>query len=421
MKMEKIFEFDNGLRFVCVENNSVRSIALGVFVGAGSINETAKISGVSHFIEHMTFKGTTARTAFDIVDEIDSIGAKINAFTSKNQTCYYTVSLDKNIEKCAEVLSDLYFNPTFSNEELERERRVILEEISESNDSPDDVCMERLAETFFKGHPLSRAILGTKKSLLALTQEDLFAYKKESYTADNTVIVISGNLDIESAKAIVVKYFVNNFDDKKCGLAEIPPATYNSALTQKTKKTEQTHIAFAFPAIAFEDSRDVALQLLCMVFGLEMSSRLFQRVREQLGLCYTIYAYPSFYKKEGTVTIYTSTNPSSTIEAVKAIKSEIELLLDKGITEKELEKGKEQMKAGLVLGQESTLGIMRAYGRNALFSGKLYDIDEKIERIDKLTGDDILNVARDVFDFTKVSASFVGPKSDVNILELIKE
>ncbi|HKL94352.1 MAG TPA: pitrilysin family protein [Clostridia bacterium] len=419
--MENLFEFENGLKLAYVENKAVRSIALGVYVGVGSINENAGNNGVSHFIEHMTFKGTKSRTAFDIVNEIDSIGAKINAFTSKNNTCYYTVSLDKNIEKCAEILSDLYFNSTFPEDELERERRVILEEISESEDTPDDVCMERLSETFFKGHALSRSILGTKKSLLSLSREDLFSYKAKSYTADNTVVVLTGNITFDNAKAIAEKYFVKKFDGAKCGLIEIPPAKYHSNLTKKTKKIEQSHIAFAFPSVKYEDDRDLAVQLLCTVFGLEMSSRLFQKVREQLGLCYTIYAYPSFYKKEGSLIIYTSTNPASIEKAVKAIKSEIELLLENGITDDELKKGKEQMKTGLVLGQESTTAIMRAYGRNVLFAGKLYDIDEKIAKIDKLNAEDILSVAREIFDFSKVSSSYVGTKSDIDILKLMKE
>ncbi|MDD4839788.1 MAG: pitrilysin family protein [Clostridia bacterium] len=419
--MEKIFEFDNGLRLVYVENHAVRSIALGVYVGAGSVFETVENNGVSHFIEHMTFKGTTTRTAFDIVNEIDSIGAKINAFTTKHNTCYYTVSLDKNIGKCAEMLSDLYFNSTFSEEELERERRVILEELSESEDSPDDVCLERLSETFFKGHPLARTILGTKESLKALDRDALFAYKKKCYTADNTVIAIVGNIKFEKAKSLVEEYFVDKFDSVKCNFHEIAAAVPNSSMVKKSKKIEQSHIAFVFPAIKYQDKRDVALQLLCTVFGLEMSSRLFQRVREQLGLCYTIYAYPSFYKNEGSLTIYTSTNPASVEAAVNAIKSEIKLLLLKGITEQELQKGKEQMKTDLVLGQESTTAVMRAYGRNLLFANELFDIDDKIARIDALKAEDIISIAREIFDFSKVAASYVGTKCEVNILKLMKE
>jgi predicted Zn-dependent peptidase len=419
--MEKLFRFENGLRLAYVQNPFVRSVALGVFVGAGSAFENQNQNGISHFIEHMTFKGTKTRSAFDIVNEVDSIGAKINAFTTKHSTCYYTVSLGKNIGFCAEILSDLYFEATFSEDEIDRERKVVLEELSENEDTPDDVCLDNLAAVAFKGHPLSRTILGTKKTLENLSQKDLFAYKKDAYTADNTVVVVVGDVEFETAKELVEKHFANRFEKDECVLCSLAPASITSAGVKKTKRIEQAHISFAFPGVPFDGDGASALELLCMVFGLEMSSRLFQRVRERLGLCYTIYAYPSFYPKEGSLIIYTSTNPQSVEKAVRAIRSEIDLLLKDGITDAELDKGKEQMKTGLVLRQESTTAVMRAYGRNVQFLGELFDIDKKIAQIDALTLDDIIAVSKKVFDFQKVASSYVGAKTDLDILELIKQ
>lgn len=419
--MEKLYTYPNGLRLVYIQNQCVRSIALGIFVGAGSILENNKNNGVSHFIEHMTFKGTNTRSAFDIVNEIDSIGARINAFTTKHHTCYYTISLDKNIGKCAEVLSDLYFNSTFSEDELERERKVILEELSESEDTPDDVCLEKLSSVFFKDHPLSRTILGTKKSISQMTRTELLSYKEKCYTADNTVAVIVGDISFDEAKELIDANFNKHFVNNKFAFKEISAANFNSDIIVKSKKIEQAHLAFAFPSLSFSDKRVPALELMSMIFGLEMSSRLFQRVRERLGLCYTIYSYPSFYLKEGSFIIYTSTNPSSVESAVRAIKSEIDLLLKDGITLEELNKGKEQMKTGLVIGQESTTAIMRAHGRNVLFQGELFDIDKKIECIDALTIEDIANVAKEIFQFEKAAASFVGTKCNVDILKVLTE
>lgn len=419
--MEKIYEFENGLKMVYVQNKAVRSISLGVFVKTGSVNENTENNGISHMIEHMLFKGTKTRNAFDIVNETDSIGAKINAFTSKHNTCYYTVSIDTNIEKCFEILADLYFNSTFPEEELKRERRVILEELSESLDTPDDVCLENLANSFYKNHALGKSILGTKKSINSITRDDLFEYKDKYYTADNTYISVVGNISFEVAKKHVENNFLSNFSKKVSVANTNGKAKTNSVFVSAKKDIEQAHVAIAFPGFSYTDDRIVALQLLSTIFGLEMSSRLFQKVREQLGLCYTIYAFPSFYFKEGNMIIYTATNPESVQDALKAIKSEIELLLEKGITDEELNKGKEQMKTSLVLGQEVTTNIMRAQGRNMIFAGKKYDIDEKIVKIDNLTKEDILECAKAVFVFDHSAISYVGGKDCGDLLKLFKE
>ena len=186
--MQKMITFKSGLKLVFVPNTAVRSVAIGVFVGAGVVKETPDIAGISHFIEHMVFKGTANRSAFDIVNEIDCIGAQINAFTAKSYTCFHTVSLDTNAEKCADVLSDMYFNPSFDPVELEKERRVVIEEINESEDTPDDLCLERLLSLYFKGCPLEKAILGTKKTLKEMTSQTLKDYHDKHYVAQNTVL-----------------------------------------------------------------------------------------------------------------------------------------------------------------------------------------------------------------------------------------
>ncbi len=407
--MKKLIELKNGLKVVIVQNTAVRSVALGVFVGAGSAYEQPSQSGISHFIEHMLFKGTKKRNSFDIANEIDCIGAQINAFTAKCYTCYYTVSLDTNVEKCFDILSDMYFNSTFEQSEFEKERRVVLEEINESEDTPDDLCIEKLSSVFYKNHPLGKPILGTSKSLNEFTPSDLFAYKNKFYNAKNTVLSVAGNISEEEAVRLAEKYFAfENYDNSIYVPSELPAAEFEKQYIVTKKDIEQMHIGLAFPCFAYDSDQSMAAQLLALVFGMEMSSRLFQTVREKLGLCYTIMGYPSAYQNNGSFVIFTSTNQKSVEKALSAIKAEIELLLADGITKEELLKGKEQLKTSLVLGEESTSSMMRAFGRHAIQTNELYDFDKRLKQIDSLNESDILNAAKKIFDFKKLSLSIVG-------------
>lgn len=421
MPMQKLIEFESGLKLVFVQNTAVRSVAMGVFVGAGVVNESPEIAGISHFIEHMVFKGTKNRSSFDIVNEIDSIGAQINAFTTKSYTAFHTVSLDTNLSKCADVLSDLYFNPTFEQSELEKERKVVMEEINESEDTPDDVCIERLLTAFFKGSPLEKPILGSKKTLKEMTSETLKNYHSAHYVAKNTVISIAGNCTLDDAMNIVRTYFENKFVVRKdyCAPA-VTPSVAHSVCVRKKKEIEQAHLAFAFPSYPYNHQKGVAVQLMAVIFSMEMSSRLFQSVREKLGLCYTIVGYPSSYKDSGAFVIYTATNPQSVKDAVCAIRREIDILIEKGITDEELNKGREQLKTSLVLGQESTSSMMRVFGSHAVQTGTLYDFDSRISLIDSITKESVVSVAREIFDYDRMCASIVAQNDSIDIAKLMK-
>ncbi|MDE6302769.1 MAG: insulinase family protein, partial [Clostridia bacterium] len=316
---------------------------------------------------------------------------------------------------------DIYFNPRFDEKELERERRVVIEEINESEDTPDDVCMERLLTEFFKGHPLDKPILGSKKTLQAMTSDTLKSYHKKPDNAANTVVSIAGNISEKSAIELVKRHFESKF--KECVKSERVPlekAASHSVFTKKKKQIEQAHVAFAFPSFAYNDKRSVAVQLMSVIFSMEMSSRLFQSVREKLGLCYTIMGYPSTYENNGVYIIYTATNPESVEKAVKAIKGEIELLLEKGVSDEELNKGREQLKTSLVLGQESTSAMMRTFGTHAIQTGELYDFDARIAAIDGTCREDILDVARQIFDFDRVCGSLVSPTDGKDIVKILK-
>ncbi len=421
LTMQKLIQFKSGLKFIYVPNNAVRSVALGVFVKAGVVTETPDIMGISHFIEHMVFKGTTRRSSFDIVNEIDCIGAQINAFTSKTYTCFHTVSLDANVKKCIDVLSDLYFNPTFLQEELEKERKVVLEEINECEDTPDDVCFEMLGSAFFEGNPLEKVILGTKKTLANMNSDTLREYHQKYYVAKNTILVVAGNIQECDAIALAEEYFESRFEKEQPFEYPVPPkAKLHNKFVKKKKKIEQSHIALAFPCVSYGEDGVVPMQLMSLIFGMGMSSRLFQSVRERLGACYTIAGYPSTYQTNGNYIIYTATSPSMVEQTVSAIRDEIDLLLKDGITDEELEKGKEQLKTSFVLGQESTSAMMRSFGSHAIMSGGLFDVDARIEAIDKTTVEDVNQIAKEIFNFDGVCASLVSSDVSPDIVKLIK-
>lgn len=418
--MNEMIVFDSGLKLVVSPNDAVRSASVGVFVGAGSAYETPEQSGISHLIEHMMFKGTASRSAFDIVNEIDSLGAQINAYTTKSHTCYYTLSRDVHAEECMDVLADMYFNAAFDPSELNKERKVVLEEINESEDTPDDLCMEKLSSAFFKGNSLEKPILGTKKTLKAMTSESLHEYKNAFYVPGGTVVSVAGNVSVQEAERMVRRHFEDRYRDaSESPRKALERAPMRGGFASKKKEIEQAHIAFAFPGAAYNTPESYASRLLGAVFGTEMSSRLFQSVREKLGLCYSIVGYPTAYENNGAFIIYTSTNPESVELAVGAIKKEIEILLADGITADELKKGKEQIVTGMVLGQESTSAVMRGLGRHAVVTGELYDIDEQIAAVESLTCGDVADAAEKIFDFDRVAASCVAA-SVRDVCEMMK-
>ncbi len=404
---------------VLVPNRAVRSVSIGIFVNAGTEYETPREAGISHFIEHMVFKGTETRSAFDIANETDSIGAVLNAYTSKSHTCFYTTSLDTHMEKCFDVLTDMYLNPKIDITDLENERKVVFEEINECEDLPDDVCLEILLGERYSGHPLGTPILGYKKALSKLKRDDLKNYMERRYTPENTVVAFAGNVDEETCTALVNKYLESKVLKTKSS-RELTHHEPKASYVSKKKKISQSHIAIAFPSYEFGDDRAYIVNLMSSVFASEMSSRLFQSIREKLGLCYTISGSSSIYEKNGTYIIYTATSPENTESAIRAIKKEIDLLVDKGITEEELKKGKEQLKTSLVLGQESTSAMMRAFGRYASITGELYDTDRTLKIIDSATLENVSEVAKFIFDFDKVTLSIVSSNPPGNALDFLK-
>lgn len=400
-------KYDNGLRLIVHKIDGLMSVSTGILVNTGSRNESEKENGISHFIEHVMFKGTNKRTAFEISDHIDCLGAQINAFTSKELTCYYTKSTAEHVEDTAEILSDIFFNSVFDEKELEKEKGVVIEEINMSEDSPEDLCLDLIAESYFGTEGLGRTILGPEKNIKSFSRKDVISYMQKYYTPDNVVISFAGNIDSTLAEKIVEKYFLYNF---KTGVASpqiLQEKTFSQTLV-KQKQIEQAHIAICFPSFKILDNRVDALNVANAVIGGGMSSRLFQKIREELGLCYSVYSYPSLYKDCGVMEVYAGVNSALRDKAFEEILNVIKTVKEKGVNEKEFLRGKEQIKSSLIMGRESTATQMLLYGKYLIFSGTEFDFNEKLRKIDSVTLEDVNSVIKEIFDFDKMAVASVG-------------
>lgn len=389
----------NGLRIVLEKVPFVRSVSIGIWILTGSRNESAENNGISHFLEHMLFKGTKKRNAQDIAEAFDSIGGQVNAFTAKEYTCYYAKVLDHHKEYALEILSDMFFNSIFDEEELEREKNVVLEEIKMAEDTPDDIIHDLLEKTSFANHPLGNPILGKEDTVQAFHREKLQEYMKNHYIPENMVISIAGNVD-ESFIQTVEDAF-NHFQETGTSMKVRAPH-FSAGKIERNKDTEQAHICLGYRGLALEDESIYSLIMLNNLLGGSMSSRLFQEIREKRGLAYSVFSYPSTYIDSGLLTIYAGTSKDQLTLLENTIRDTIEQLIKNGITDKELINNKEQLKGNLLLSLESSSSIMSRNGKNELLLRRERPIDELVQAIDMVTKESIQFVIEKTF---KQSAS----------------
>ena len=373
----------NGLRVVGEQMPGVRSVSVGVWVGVGSRRETAKENGISHFMEHMLFKGTEKRTAGQIACEMDAIGGNLNAFTTREFTCYYAKSVDEDVETVFDILSDMVLSSRLAEEETNLERGVILEEISMYEDSPEDVAQELLAKTVWGENPLGFGIAGTKESVCAISANDLRRFHEKYYTAGNIVLAVAGSFDEDRISALAEKYFGALREGEAYTAYE--PVPFLAEKREKKKEIEQTHIAIAYPGIAQNDAERYVMAAFAGAFGGGMSSRLFQKIREEKGLAYSIYATPESFKNTGIVNIYAGVSPENADKVVNLIDTEIQDILQKGIGEEELSRSISQLRASYIMGQESVSGRMQVLGRNMLLYDKIQTAQEVLAGIESVT------------------------------------
>ncbi len=405
--MFKKYTLKNGIRIVCEQIPYVRSVSFGIWVKTGSRNEDLKNNGVSHFIEHMLFKGTEQRTAAEIAESIDNIGGQLNAFTGKECTCFYTKTLDEHIDIAIDVLSDMFFHSVYSKKDIAVEKKVILEEIGMYEDSPEELVHDILSETVWDGSSVGYPILGTRKSLRGVNREAILEYLSERYTPDNIVISVAGNFDEAMLSDLLERYF-GEWTTKAGRTSGTQMVEFKPGLCIKEKDTEQVHICIGFEGVENGDDRLYPLLAVNNIFGGGMSSRLFQRIREKKGLVYSIYSYPTVYKDAGLFTIYAGMKPSQLNEVVDLIYDEIRLLIKKGISTQELEKAREQLKGSYILGLESTSSRMNSIGKSELMLGYINSPEEILEKINAITMDGVNEIIDRVFKLEQKGISIVG-------------
>lgn len=394
--MIEVRTLKSGIRVIMEKIPYVQSVSVGIMVRAGSVDETAEISGISHYIEHMLFKGTENRSAKQIASDVDKIGGQINAFTGKEATCYYIKTLSTNLEPAAEILLDMLLNSEFNEEEMEKEKSVIYEEMKMIQDSPDDDAHDTVCELLFQGNPLGRSIIGTQDSLKGIERKDIKEYIRKEYTRDHMVVAIAGNFDEDH----VCSLFEGKLDvlearkpEKEFG--EVP---YQPRYRTKVKDIEQSHLCLAAPGVALEDDRYYAMSLLSNIMGGTMSSRLFQNIREEKGLAYSVYSMATSFSQKGYFNIYAGVSHDKVAAAVKGIKEELGVLKRDSVTAEELDTAKEQMKSAYIFGQENVNGRMFSIGKNLVISGKVYTPEEVVEKYNQVTMDDIREVSELVCD-----------------------
>lgn len=382
--MANVYTCQNGVRIVYEPIQHVRSVSVGIWVGAGSRFELPEENGITHFIEHMLFKGTTHRTARQIAEEFDRIGGEVNAFTSKENTCYYAKVLDHHGELAISILADMFFNSMFSNEELEKERQVVLEEILMSEDAPDDDIHEQLWRVMYPHDALGLPILGTSRTLSTFTSKTIQTYMEKFYYPENIVVSVAGNVT-KDLLLHIEKLFSHYEHSEKATETKLTFPTFHSGRYVKKRDVEQSHIAMSYPAISVKHPDIYNFIALNNILGGNMSSRLFQEIREDRGLAYTIFSYQSCYADVGALTIYGGTNNQQLPLLQQSIQETIQKVCDEGVTETEIVNAKEQLKGSLVLGLESTNSRMSRNGKNELIHGRHRTIDEIIGEIDKVS------------------------------------
>ena len=402
--MHQEIKLPNGARLLTEEVPGARSAALGFFVGVGSRHETAGENGAAHFIEHMLFKGTHRRSAAQLARDMDAIGGQVNAYTTKENTCFYARTLDKHLDRSLDILSDMIFHSRFDQGDVDTERGVILEEIGMYEDTPEDLAAERLSAAVYKGTPLARPILGTQNTLSNMSGEWLAQWQRDHYRPGNLVVALAGS------------FTQNQVDGLKACLADLEPgpaltqapAAYRPAVTARKKAIEQNHLILAFPAITYLDERRPQMLLLNSLLGGGCSSRLFQEVREKRGLCYTVYSYVSDHEDTGLLGIYTAVNKEQEGQALETVRRIVSDLADHGPTQEELERVREQTKANLLMGSESIQARMSQLGSSALLYGRVRELDEILARYDAVTRDQLRDLAGEIFQMDRASLSAVG-------------
>ena len=399
----------NGLLVLTESIPNVRSVSMGVWINSGSRDEPQALNGISHFVEHMVFKGTTSRSAQQFAREVDSIGGNLDAFTGKESVCFNIKVLDENVAPALDLLSDLVLHPTFTPEDIAREQGVILEEIKMDEDNPDYLVHETFTQNFWKGDALGRPILGTVKSVSSFTQPTVFDFYASRFTPRNMVFSAAGNLDHDTFTAQVAEHFAGLAASTDNLIVKSPaPATHAHITLKRKKSLEQVQICLGVPAPPVDSADRYAVYLLNTMLGGGMSSRLFQSIREDKGLAYSIYSETSPFRDTGSLCIYAGTSADKTPELLRLTIEELRRLKEETAPEAELKRAKDQLKSNIVLGLESSSSRMSNLARQEMYFGRFFTVEDIIEQVEAVTPADVQALANELFRPEAVALTMLG-------------
>jgi len=404
----------NGLRVISERMPHVRSVSVGIWVCTGSRRETEARNGISHFIEHMLFKGTTSRSAEDIARSVDSIGGNLDAFTGKELVCFNTKVLDQHLSRAFDVLADLVLHPLFREEDIEKEKGVILEELKMEADSPDYLVQEIFSSNFWKDHPLGKPILGTRETVSSFDQAALRDYYAAVYAPANLVVTAAGNLTHDTLVDLARQYFDALPASAPAPAGEAPQTHARIALRNK-RALEQVHLCLGVPSHPLPHRERFACYVLNTLLGGGMSSRLFQNIRERQGLAYAVFSELNPYRDTGCLSVYAGTSRESARLVVESILKEFRDLKDRPVGEEELRRAKDYLKGSLVLGLESTSSRMSGLARNEIYFGRFFSLDELVESIEAVAADGVRELARTFFDSRHIALTILGNLEDLHV------
>ncbi len=404
----------NGLTILTERMEHIRSVAMGVWIRAGSRHEVAELNGISHFVEHMVFKGTESRTAQHIAREVDAIGGNLDAFTGKETVCFNIKVLDEHVPKALDILSDLVLHPIFAEDDIRRERGVILEEIKMDEDNPDYLVHEIFTQNFWKGHPLGKPILGTKETVGRLEQAKLFQYYGNRFRGGNMVFTAAGNLDHEQFVAQVR----NRFESLPGGVPEDtsePPTTSARIVLRNKKALEQVQLCLGVPSLPISSDRRYCALVLNTVLGGGMSSRLFQTVREERGLAYSIFSDLNPYKDTGMLCIYAGTSSGKALQVIDLVTDEFRRLKQEPLAADELRRAKDQLLGNIILSMESSGARMSNLARQEMYFDHFFGVDEVMGKVEEVTEDQVMELARELFNPDKIAVTMLGRLDGIKV------
>lgn len=406
----------NGVKILTMQIPHVRSVAMGVWVDTGSRDESPSENGMAHFIEHMLFKGTATRSAYEIAKAFDAIGGHTNAFTSMESTCYHAKAMDTHLDKMSDILSDIFLNPAFPSDEMENELQVVLQEISMTEDNPDEFVHLLFDSHYWEGHPFSRSILGTPENLMSFTRDDVLKFFRRNYNPSRVIIAAAGNIEHQRLVDLTGASFsaiqpVSGFPERVC------PAP-NPHVKVHNRDIEQAHICIGMKGINYSSPDRFAAGIMNTILGGNMSSRLFQEIREKRGLAYNVYSYNSTNTDSGSFGVYAGVAPENAEKSVEIVRKELDRLRIEAVTQAELDAAREFIRGNIFLSEENTDGQVMRIAQNEAYYGRFIPVSEVSENLDKVTREDIQRLASELFSPDSLALTALGPDLDENTLKI---